>query len=108
MKSITIGAISTYYFKAAYAKFIRLVVLEGTPNIRFEFYISSNSTTSSQNYNDTFIGKTVAAVIDGAEEGGISACKDNGLCWAGVESCEPRLIKGFSLVYDQSCGDRVS
>jgi len=85
-----------------------LVVKEGTPNIRFEFYVSSNNITSHAASTDSYIGKTVTAVIDGAEEGGISACKDDGLCWAGVESCEPRKIKGFSLVYNQGCNDRAS
>jgi hypothetical protein len=108
ISSITIGAISTFYFKAVHAKFIRLVVKEGTPNIRFEFYISSSNITSQSSSTDTFIGKAVTAVIDGAEEGGLSTCKSDGLCWAGVESCEPRSIKGFSLVYNQDCSDRVS
>ena len=109
ISSITVGAISTFYFKAVNAKFIRLVVKEGIPNIRFEFYVSSsNITTTQQNNNDSFIGQTVTAVIDGAEQGGISTCKSNGLCWAGIESCEPKKIKGFYLVYNQNCSDTVS
>ena len=50
----------------------------------------------------------MAATIDGVEEGGISECNSTGLCWAGVESCEPRRIKGFSLIYQSGSSDKVS
>jgi hypothetical protein len=110
LSSIVVGSISTFYFKPVYGQYIRLVVKEGTPNIRMEFYYSSAQLPdgSTSQGLDTYIGKTVAATIDGAEEGGISSCKTDGLCWAGLESCEPRKIKGFSLVYSQGCSDTVS
>jgi len=41
MKDSVINSIITFYFKPVYAKFIRLVVKKGTPNIRVEFYYSS-------------------------------------------------------------------
>ena len=107
--SVVVGSISTFYFKPVYGQYIRLVVKEGTPNIRMEFYFSSDSLPDGTQApgQDTYIGKTVAATIDGAEEGGISDCSSDGLCWAGVESCEPRKIKGFSLVYNSGCVDKV-
>lgn len=85
-ESVVVGSIVTFYFKPVYAKAIRLVVTDGTPNIRVEFYYSSASTLGKddQKEEDTFIGKTVAATIDGVEEGGISQCNSTGLCWAGV------------------------
>lgn len=48
----------------------------------------------------------MASSIEGAE-GGISACQDNALCWAGVESCEPRKLAGFSLIYTDGCEGSV-
>lgn len=82
--SVVIGAVSTFYFKPVYAQAIRIVVKEGTPNIRFEFYISSEAISSTNITTDTFISKTVATTIDGVETGGISQCANDGLCWAGV------------------------
>jgi len=41
LSNSTIDSTVTFYFKAVYAKFIRLVVKQGTPNIRLEFYYSS-------------------------------------------------------------------
>jgi hypothetical protein len=53
-----INSIITFYFKPVYAKFIRLVVKKGTPNIRVEFYYSSAeklASASTYTYNSTFI-----------------------------------------------------
>ena len=86
-QNIAIGSISTFYFKPVYARFIRIVVKSGTPNIRFEFYISSAEQSSTQVSTDTYIGKSVVSTVDGVEEGGVSTCGSTGLCWAGVESC---------------------
>ena len=56
-----IGAVKTIYFTPVYAKYIRIVVKKGTPNIKFEFYFSSNIPSSaSSDSNSTFIGKTVS------------------------------------------------
>ena len=41
LSASAINSIVTFYFKPVYAKFIRLVVKKGTPNIRVEFYYSS-------------------------------------------------------------------
>lgn len=55
------GSVKTYYFKPVYAKSIRIVVKEGTPNIKFEFYFSNTSalTQTTQQQVDTYIAKTV-------------------------------------------------
>ena len=56
-----IGAVKTIYFTPVYAKYIRIVVKKGTPNIKFEFYFSSNIPSSANSdSNSTFIGKTVS------------------------------------------------
>jgi hypothetical protein len=41
LSASAINSIVTFYFKPVYAKYIRLVVKKGTPNIRLEFYYSS-------------------------------------------------------------------
>lgn len=107
--SIVIGSVTTFYFKAVEAKYIRLVVREGTPNIRVEFYYSKAATMGQVVKPDTFIGKTVAASVNGIENGGVSNCSSsNGLCWAGVESCQPKEMKGFSLIYQSQSTGSVS
>ena len=109
INDITAGSISTFYFKPVYARAIRIVVKKGTPNIRFELYISSGESKSTQTSTDTYIGKSVVSTVNGVEEGGISTCQTGeDLCWAGIESCEPRKVKGFSLIYKSDCQDRVS
>ena len=58
MADSAINSIITFYFKPVYAKFIRLVVKKGTPNIRVEFYYSSAeklASASTYTYNSTFI-----------------------------------------------------
>ena len=55
-ESTVIGSISTFYFKPVEARFIRIVVKSGTPNIRFEFYVSSAEKSSTQVSTDTYIG----------------------------------------------------
>ena len=40
------GSIKTFYFKPIEARFIRLVARKGTPNIKFQFYISSETALS--------------------------------------------------------------
>lgn len=85
LSGVIIGSVKTFYFTPVYAKYIRIVVKKGTPNIKFEFYFSSNIPSSvGSDSNSTFIGKTVSESIEGAN-GGVSICGDNGgLCWAGV------------------------
>lgn len=34
------GVVETFYFTPVYAKVIRILVLSGTPHIKFEFYYS--------------------------------------------------------------------
>jgi hypothetical protein len=46
--TVVANAILTFYFKPVYASHIRLVVKEGTPNIRVEFYYSSAVSMGSQ------------------------------------------------------------
>jgi hypothetical protein len=41
MADTAINSIITFYFKPVNAKFIRLVVKKGIPNIRIDFYYSS-------------------------------------------------------------------
>jgi len=48
------------------------------------------------------------AIIDGVENGGINKCDKSNLCWAGIESCQPRNIKGFSLLYNGNNTDKVT
>jgi hypothetical protein len=100
LNGVIIGSVKTFYFKPVYAKFIRIVVKQGTPNIKFEFYFSAGTVkqaTSTSN-SSTFIAKTVSASLDEAN-GGMSTCGETGLCWAGVEACQPRNLSGFSLLY---------
>ena len=68
----SVGTIATFYFKPVYALSIRLVVNEGNPNIRIELYYSSEEQSTKVMTQDTFISKTVATTIDGAEQGGLS------------------------------------
>ena len=41
-----VGSVKTFYFKPVEARFIRIVVKNGTPNIKFQFYISSETAIS--------------------------------------------------------------
>ena len=43
-----VGSVKTFYFKPVYAKSIRLVVRQGTPNIKFEFYYSNASSLGQE------------------------------------------------------------
>jgi hypothetical protein len=65
-----------------------LVVQQGIPNIRIEFYYSSAEkiaeASASKPYNNTFITNTVVSTIEGAETGGSTICGKDSLCWAGV------------------------
>jgi hypothetical protein len=100
LEGAQLGVAKTFYFKAVHAISIRLVVEEGIPHIKFDFYFSDTTalTKVEDKTHSTFISKTVSESIEGVL-GGVSTCGDNGLCWAGVEACEPRKIKGFSLEY---------
>jgi hypothetical protein len=35
LNGVVIGSVKTFYFTPVYAKFIRLVIKQGTPNIKF-------------------------------------------------------------------------
>ena len=35
LEDATVGSVKTFYFYPVYAKYIRIVVIEGTPNIKF-------------------------------------------------------------------------
>lgn len=98
------GSVKTFYFKAVYARSIRIMVKKGNPNIKFEFYYSDSSSLEQthQQESNTYISKTVLETIGGVE-GGVETCKQAQGCWAGVETCEPREVKGFQIVYSD-CG----
>ena len=99
------GSVKTFYFKAVEARSIRIVVLKGNPNIKFQFYVSSaTAMVHTQNHQtDTYIAKTVLETIGGVESG-VETCKGGEGCWAGVETCEPREVKGFKIEYTH-CGE---
>ena len=99
------GSVKTFYFKPFEAYSVRIVVLEGTPNIRFQFYVSSATALAhvEQRQGDTYIAKTVLETIGGLESG-VETCSGGKGCWAGVETCEPRKISGFKIVYTQEGG----
>jgi hypothetical protein len=99
LNGVAVGTVKTFYFSPVEAQYIRIVAQSGTPNIKFEFYYSSGQIVSSTSSSDnTFITKTLTTSLDTAY-GGESSCSKGGLCWAGVEACEPRSLAGFSILY---------
>lgn len=94
------GVVETYYFTPVFAKAMRLVVIQGVPSFKFEFYYSNGENKYAVERN-TYISETTEEIIDDNIRGEIfhtqDSCIDKELCWMGLEVCEPREIKGFAL-----------
>lgn len=48
------GVVQTFYFTPVFARSIRIVVIEGIPNIKFEFYYSNGENKYAQK-RETYI-----------------------------------------------------
>ena len=94
------GIVQTFYFTPVFAKAMRIVVLEGSPNIKFEFYYSNGENKYAKE-RETYISESIEDVVADELHGEIfetqRECVEKELCWMGLEVCEPQEIKGFAL-----------
>ena len=94
------GIVQTFYFTPVFARAIRIVVLEGFPNIKFEFYYSNGENKYAVE-RQTYIAESIEDIVDDELYGQIFEtqrdCVEKELCWMGLEVCEPQEIKGFAL-----------
>lgn len=99
-----IGTVKTLYFTPVDAKSIRIVIVSGRPNIKFDFYYSDkNFKAGESNESNTYISTTISSTLQQLNSGLSQCTEGKGLCWAGMEACEPKHIKGFELLYTSNC-----
>ena len=72
------------------------------PNIKFEFYYSNGENKyAKEREQQTYISDSIEDVVEDQFKGEVfetqRECVDKELCWMGLEVCEPKTIKGFSL-----------
>jgi hypothetical protein len=82
------GTVQTFYFTPVQALGMRIVVLQGVPNIKFEFYYSNGENVYANN-NSTYIqqqtGMTILDGLKGQLFDASSSCQqDKELCWMGI------------------------
>ena len=106
-----VRVVKTFYFEPVEAIIMRIVLLEGQPNIKFEFYYSKNTTEVSV-VDYSYEPQGTYAVV---EEGFIgqnfnpnASCGDKELCWMGLQLCEPKEIYGFVVENSSDDGQLLS
>lgn len=107
-----IGSVETFYFTPVHSKAIRIVVLSGSANIKFEFYYSNGENQYYNETSTTWIQQqteiTIIDVLKGAQFSSSSSCADRALCWMGVELCEIGDIRGFTLAPQQGSSGSIT
>lgn len=98
------GAIESFYITPVQAVCMRIVVEEGLPDIKFEFYFNDDDVSrdqlgsgSDQSHISSVIDQNVEDHSDGQQFVFAQDCIDQEQCWMGLEVCEPKKIKGFYL-----------
>jgi hypothetical protein len=95
--------VQTFYFQPVAAISIRIVVVEGFPNIRMEFYYSGKTKESRYPNDESYIKRKVSESVDhGQHFTTESSCVEKELCWMGLELCEAKPITGFSFLPDSN------
>lgn len=92
---------------------MRLVVIKGIPNIKFEFYFSKKRVNQTKiDQTTTFIQEAVNDVVYDSLHGEVfkpsEGCIDKELCWMGLELCEPKEIYGFSLSHNNTSVGKIN
>lgn len=112
VKKMILGTVETFYFTPVQSKAIRIVILSGSANIKFEFYYSNGENQYQNSTSTTWIqqqtGSTILDALKGEQFSSTSSCSDKALCWMGIELCDVGDIKGFALTPQQGSNGTIS